>query len=547
MQDQPLTIRQFLTALLPRLADDLTAPAWPPDMFALAMSLVQKSALYVQHLNFWPPRDEWEKQMHDDGMEWQRAAGTSHALAPRVVRGRWGLVTEAFDENVSAIKSNKILSRALLELAALADEASAGVGLTLSATDDKQIRSFYGRARRRLRPGINGSSLCIEIDKSRARVLPKQHSPSKGLTIRSLSHHLALCCADEICPFWESVITYSDSKESMNLLIVPWPEEVKPIQFGPVSGRLQGMKNMPDHFGFFSYRPHARREQAPEAIAKRLQRFVYRVVSLYRVARASVGRVDGLIFPELSLSPTEFDALRNHEALSGCFLIAGISTDSQENSPFGSNCVYFDIPGHKRLEQSKHHRWKLDGSQIKQYGLGSRLNPEREWWEHIDLNNRKLNFVSMLPWLVMSTVICEDLARPDPVGDLIRSVGPNLVVALLMDGPQIKERWPARYAATLAEDPGSSVLSLTSIGMSRLSRPSSGPDRSRVIGLWKDAESPTPTEIELPNGFDAVIVSLSVRWKAEWTADGRPDDGATGYPLLSGVHPIKLPELPGVE
>lgn len=86
----------------------------------------------------------------------------------------------------------------------------------------------------------------------------------------------------------------------------------------------------------------------------------------------------------------------------------------------------------------------------------------------------------------MSVVICEDLARPDPVGDLLRAVGPNLVIALLMDGPQIKERWSARYATTLAEDPGFSVLSLTSAGMSKLSRPSSGVNRSKVIGLWKD-------------------------------------------------------------
>jgi hypothetical protein len=325
-------------------------------------------------------------------------------------------------------------------------------------------------------------------------------------------------------------------------LIVPWPEEVKPIQFAPVPESQQGMRNMPSQFGFFSYRPHPKKEESQEITSARLETFVNRVSNLYRAARASVGRVDGIIFPELSLSAVEFLALREQELLKRCFLIAGIAADSQAESTFGSNSVYFDIPGHKRLEQSKHHRWKLDGSQIRQYSLGSRLNPERDWWEHIDLNNRKLNFVSMLPWLVMSTVICEDLARPDPVGELIRAIGPNLVVALLMDGPQIKERWPARYAATLAEDPGSSVLSLTSIGMSRLSRPSTGPDRSRVIGLWKDAESPTPTEIELPNGFDAIVLSLSVRWKAEWTADGRPDDGATGYPLLSGIHPVKIPE-----
>lgn len=68
-------------------------------------------------------------------------------------------------------------------------------------------------------------------------------------------------------------------------------------------------------------------------------------------------------------------------------------------------------------------------------------------------------------------LVCEDLARQDPAADLIRAVGPNLLIALLMDGPQLSGRWPARYASVLAEDPGTSVLTLTSLGMAERSRP----------------------------------------------------------------------------
>jgi 5-methylcytosine-specific restriction enzyme A len=57
----------------------------------------------------------------------------------------------------------------------------------------------------------------------------------------------------------------------------------------------------------------------------------------------------------------------------------------------------------------------------------------------------------------------------------MRSVGPNLVVALLMDGPQLTARWPARYASVLADDPGSSVLTLTSLGMCLRSRSTTAP------------------------------------------------------------------------
>ena len=49
---------------------------------------------------------------------------------------------------------------------------------------------------------------------------------------------------------------------------------------------------------------------------------------------------------------------------------------------------------------------------------------------------------------------------------MLRAVGPNLIIALLADGPQIASRWPGRYAAAFADDPGSSVLTLTSAGMS---------------------------------------------------------------------------------
>jgi len=53
---------------------------------------------------------------------------------------------------------------------------------------------------------------------------------------------------------------------------------------------------------------------------------------------------------------------------------------------------------------------------------------------------------------VLTVLICEDLARLDPVNDLVRAVGPNLVMSLLMDGPQLTTRWPARYATVLADD-----------------------------------------------------------------------------------------------
>jgi hypothetical protein len=204
----------------------------------------------------------------------------------------------------------------------------------------------------------------------------------------------------------------------------------------------------------------------------------------------------------------------------------------------GTNQVRLSFPRLADIVQRKHHPWKLDESQVIQYGLGGVLSPYREWWEYIDCTDRCLNFVSISEDLVVCALVCEDLARPDPVANIVRAVGPNLVIALLMDGPQTKERWAARYATVLADDPGCSVLSLTSLGMAQLSSPETGKtSRSRVVALWKDRFKGA-TEIELPQGSGAIAVSLSTRYSEEFTADGRGDGGTAAFPILSGVHPI---------
>jgi hypothetical protein len=216
--------------------------------------------------------------------------------------------------------------------------------------------------------------------------------------------------------------------------------------------------------------------------------------------------------------------------------VAGVS-GGETDGKRGTNEVRLSFPPFADVVQRKHHPWKLDESQVIQYGLGGVLSPYREWWEHIDCTGRRLNFVSISEDLVVCALICEDLARPDPVANIVRAVGPNLVIALLMDGPQTKERWAARYATVLADDPGCSVLSLTSLGMAQLSRPQTGHSRSRVVALWKDRFNGA-TEIELPPESDAIAVSLSTRHREEFTADGRGDGGNAAFPILSGVHPI---------
>jgi hypothetical protein len=129
------------------------------------------------------------------------------------------------------------------------------------------------------------------------------------------------------------------------------------------------------------------------------------------------------------------------------------------------------------------------------------------------------------------------LARQDPA-DLIRAVGPNLLIALLMDGPQLRGRWPSRYASVLAEDPGTSVLTLTSLGMAERSRPIAREtgrrgDPIRSIALWRDAAS-GEREIILDSGHNACVLNLICRTETEFSADDPVHGEPADFPVFAG-------------
>jgi len=542
-----LSIRDFLGQLLPRfnprsgVKPNYHVPKWPPDVFALCMSLLLKGGAYCAVLKNWPPRDrgklvsirEWVKRVRNIGRTWQ--VSWVEGKVPSEVSESWDVVLEDLDETVNSLAGNIRLSQKLLELCAMADEACSGIGLPqgghgsgrLTKADRAEAR-FQARVRRKLRVY---SSACDEISADRVRTLPKMRTAQSGLTIRSLSHNIALWTGgDEVRPRWSPAGPYVEETSSINLLLVPWPTSVMPSQFSETEGLRSEMMNMAKkQFGFFTFE---QRQNDHELLSL--------VEGLFKKATKVVGKIDGVVLPEAAVTRSQHVKLRDKILKKHAFLISGIGRPSEPGVRHGENYISIDVPPNVNFIQRKHHRWKVDESQIQQYGLGSRLDPGKVWWEHIDISQRELAFLAMQAWLVMTVLICEDLARPDPVGDLVRAVGPNLVIALLMDGPQLKARWGARYATTLADDPGCSVLTLTSLGMSTLSRPEGVVKPSRVVALWKDAKSAAPREIELPEDSDGVVICLTVKYLTEWTADGRSDEGTAGYPLLSGIHPIRL-------
>jgi hypothetical protein len=440
------------------------------------------------------------------------------------VQKLWAIIRNAADVEVHSIQKDRALTDSLLELTSIADEACRGVGIP-GATADTPLDLFDQLANLAL---MDRGTLCMNVDPSRVRVLPKLHSPKFGMTLRSLTHHVCLVASSEVEPRWFYMPGGPEEHAGLNLLLVPWPKRVVPDQFAPAHGRLE---NMGDDFGFFTFSP--RRDGSAT---------VNRVVEIYEAARSMVGHVHGVVFPELALTELQRKRLRQKIAVErNSFLVAGIAAAPDEHG-VGANYVTVEFPTAAGVvtigPQHKHHRWQLESNQILQYGLGTHLSHKKCWWENIKLKAREINFLAVNPWLTIATLICEDLARQDPVADLLRAVGPNLVLTLLMDGPQLKARWSARYATVLADDPGCSVLTLTSLGMASMCRPFGTTTPLRNIALWKDAKTGGPHEIVLPDKSDGVILTLSAEFSEEWSADGRSDGGGTGYPTLTGIHPV---------
>ncbi len=551
-------------------------PAWPPDVFAFTSVVLADSGAYrlvvsphddsSEHQ--WPPtlehhpggaeyddvprsrrqradaeeqatirRRRWQVYLEEVARHWRAwAESQERRRGPTVGRVKPGVdpnfgveppcgpgfeveaLCDAIAQNFElpitrlAEASGWPACRALLELHTLADLASAGFGVPGSCAEP----SIGMRARQSLL--YRGSVSDLGVD--RVRVLPKLRTPQTGLTIRSLSHNLAVA-RSEVRVKWQTstMLLPGERAHEINLLIIPWPYHVRAEDFRVSS--LTNFATDPRAFGFFEYEPEHAFD--PER----------NLIRLLDAAEARVGKVSAVVLPESALNEAEADAAEHALGDRVGFLLAGVRGPRR-------NYAYLGVrhPSYlARYYQDKHHRWRIDAAQIQQYGLDESLDPRRLWWEPMQVRPREINFVCANPWLCMAPLICEDLARPDPVADVIRAVGPNLVIALLMDGPQLSARWPGRYASTLADDPGSSILTVTSLGMALRSVPP-GMEPRPTVALWKDPAEGA-REIDLEAGAEAVVLTIAAEFVEEFTADGRSDRGAAVRLVLAGISQIR--------
>ena len=556
------TVAGLIRTLLPKGSGDIadnwsSCPIWPPDVFAVACTLIERSSSYtylasgksggvagvgsrnsMRRLENLAKRwrgledgkpEEFEKLQNDLNKLWSRLFPPKEAPIDHVSNGTdW------------CIAAHKLLI--------VADMACAGMGFKGDPKSMSWIQALH--ARRTIAPeGENTknqkdlthpATACIRVPETVCCVQPKTRTPGVGCTTRSLSHHLALLPPKSVVhvswhPTYKMEVGHPES--AVNLLVIPYPFTVSSRA---IKGKLIGAQ-----FGRFTLDQSAWCGSNFDSALK----VVEWILHMIEQALLDIDSIQGIVLPELAINDQIFDELVirlcNDEYKDIEFLVAGVGGE-QKNAARTTWFMSLEQEQGRtawHADQCKHHRWKLDGPQINDYAIGSALDPRISWWEDVEIADRSLDFFVMRRGACFTTLICEDLARIDPCQSVIRSIGPNLVIALLMDGPQLSHRWPGRYAMSLADDPGCSVLSLTSLGLMRRSNFRYQSSR-QVIGLWRDSAG-TTRELDLPGDAQGLVLTLNSTQRHEFTLDGRDDGGAARVWQLTGSVPVKSrQELP---
>jgi hypothetical protein len=520
------------------ISDELLG--WPPDVFALTNVILARSEAFrfaLSPVEEWPPAGypDWGLRVEEGGLHWGAWVEHRRGPLPELVVQEWAALKARADVPLEDLAEglDPRLCVALLTLHSMADEACAGLGVALDTSD--AVASVY-RARGRELLVRTGSM--ARFDPRLLKVLPKVRTPPTG---RPAFSRYACVQGPGIAARWHKIPARHRGtdlrSEYATLLLLPWPLEVNASDFRPIEGSVQ--RPSKDPFGFFEFVP------AQGLDFDLLDRVL---VTAHREA----GSVDVVCLPESAVQEGEIDELEallhDHGVVA---LVTGVRQQSPEPSRAPYNWLHMGFnprlvkgdslpsapgPPWFHIRQRKHHRWSLDEAQIYQYHLGGVLHPHVRWWESMEVPRRSVQFVEVAE-LTLASLVCEDLAQYDDVAELVRQVGPTIVLTVLLDGPQLDSRWAARYASVLADDPGSAVMTLTSYGMVQRSRPR-GLGASPVIGLWKDPARGV-REIPLEQGAHGVLLTVCTDRATRRSADARipVDNGISCFDVA--VHQVR--------
>lgn len=336
----------------------------------------------------------------------------------------------------------------------------------------------------------------------------KYNTPQSGLTLNNLTQNLTFI--KPTVRYTHNINKFDKNKhieKNYNILVIPWPFEVKDEYFSPSHTKNNHMN---DYFDFFDYAPKDNFD---------MRDFLSFILSAVK----RVGVIDLIVFPECSLSDIQFNSLK--QKLYEIFnknapaILSGVYGKNEQHGKNSAVLGFIDETlRFNTIIQEKHHRWFLDRNQLRNYNLSASLNPGKKWWENIAIRRRKLTTLETANGVILCPLVCEDLARQEPVAQAVRAIGPNLVISLLLDGPQIAPRWPGKYAAVLSDDPGSSVLSVTALGMTQRAT-GLGHEPSKDIALWSEPGKPSET-LQVSSKSGALLIELELESTKMWSLDG---------------------------
>lgn len=337
----------------------------------------------------------------------------------------------------------------------------------------------------------------------------KYNTPQSGLTLNNLTQNLTFI--KPTVRYTHNINKFDKNKhieKNYNILVIPWPFEVKDEYFSPSHTKNNHMN---DYFDFFDYNPKDNFN---------IRDFLSFILSAVK----RVGVIDLIVFPECSLSENQFNSFK--QKLYEIFnknapaILSGVYGKDAEHGKNSAVLGFIDETlRFNTIIQEKHHRWFLDRNQLRNYNLSTSLNPGKKWWENIAIRRRKLTTLETANGVILCPLVCEDLARQEPVAQAVRAIGPNLVISLLLDGPQIAPRWPGKYAAVLSDDPGSSVLSVTALGMTQRAT-GLGHEPSKDIALWSEPGKPSET-LQVSSKSGALLIELELESTKMWSLDGQ--------------------------
>jgi hypothetical protein len=563
------TILEILKSILPAGCNNQdtgwdTVPRWPPDLFAAVASITERSGLYSDRAF----TSEWDAsfvcnppyrlEVETLGQNWRQSG-----IPPNEVQAYWRELIRnhqnaRIDDGSDADTGWKVL---VFRLLAIADEACEGVGFPPRAAGNpvpgepsppveagpafkvfEEHIAWVNRQAATPDVSVMGGtdllymphSLCAMVPPAVACVQPKASTPSVGCNLRSFTHHVALLPSiGHVTTHWRIASGWNDRRATFNLLIMPFPYSLPGRSFTPVSEASTTYDRA------FELDPRVWTESTTP------REFADFIVGLIDCAHAEMKTVDAIVLPETALMNDFAAQIAGLLAAETDVELLLTGTLHREDGRTRNSASMFRMLSHSVLQkssQSKHHRWCLNGDQVKRYHLGNVLDPQARWWEAIDVGYRHCFTTVFRPGAALSVLVCEDLARYDPVLTVMNAIGPNLVIALLMDGPQLEHRWSGRYATSLADDPGSAVLTVTSMGMiARSFMP--GETVSREIALWKEPGGKA-VALKLPRGDHALLLSLTIRNIEQYTLDGRTDGGSTVRFELGAAHGLRHPTPP---